>query len=150
MYSTAAGYQGGFTANPTYEDTCGGRTGHTEVVRVVYDPSKVTLDAILKVFWESHDPTQGMRQGNDTGTQYRSAIYASGADLGVIQASRDMYQAGLTRAGLGAISTEIREAPPFWFAEEYHQQYLQKNPGGYCGLKGTGVSCQAGTPPVPG
>ncbi len=141
VYSTAAGYQGGITANPTYEDACSGRTGHTEVVRVVYDPAKVTLDALLKVFWESHDPTQGMRQGNDRGTQYRSAIYVPAGDLATVERSRELYQKGLTAAGLGSITTEIREAPAFYFAEEYHQQYLEKNPGGYCGLKGTGVSC---------
>jgi len=143
--ATAVGYAGGSTPNPTYEEVCGGRTGHTEAVRVVYDPSQVTFQALLRVFWESHDPTQGMRQGNDRGTQYRSAIYAtSPAQLAAAQASALLYGEVLRRAGLGAITTEIREAPAFYYAEAYHQQYLAKNPGGYCGLGGTGVACPIG------
>jgi peptide-methionine (S)-S-oxide reductase len=143
--STAVGYAGGHTPNPTYEETCSGRTGHTEVVRVVFDPKKVSYDDLLKLFWESHDPTQGMRQGNDVGTQYRSAIYTySDAQRRAAEASRDAYQAKLREAGFGPITTEVREAPPFYFAEEYHQQYLAKNPNGYCGLGGTGVSCPVG------
>ena len=142
---TAVGYAGGFTPNPTYEEVCSGRTGHNEVVLVVHDPAKVPLERLLKTFWESHDPTQGMRQGNDVGTQYRSGIYASGpAQKAAALASRDAYQAVLTKAGLGAITTEIVDAPPFYFAEDYHQQYLAKNPAGYCGLGGTGVSCPIG------
>jgi peptide-methionine (S)-S-oxide reductase len=142
---TAVGYAGGYTPNPTYEEACSGRTGHNEVVLVVYDPAKISLDTLLKTFWESHDPTQGMRQGNDVGTQYRSGIYAPDADqLAAAKASKTIYQAMLTKAGLGAITTEILDAPVFYFAEAYHQQYLAKNPGGYCGLGGTGVSCPVG------
>jgi peptide-methionine (S)-S-oxide reductase len=142
---TAVGYAGGFTPNPTYEEACSGRTGHNEVVLVVYDPAKISLDTLLKTFWESHDPTQGMRQGNDVGTQYRSGIYAPDADqLATAKASKAAYQTMLSKAGLGAITTEILEAPVFYFAEDYHQQYLAKNPGGYCGLGGTGVSCPVG------
>ena len=140
VWVTAAGYAGGFTPNPTYEELCSGMTGHTEVVRVVFDPRQTSLKALLKVFWEAHDPTQGMRQGNDTGTQYRSAIYCSSAEqLAEARASAAAYAAELARAGYGAITSEIREAPPFYYAEAYHQQYLAKNPGGYCGLRGTGV-----------
>ena len=140
VWVTAAGYAGGFTPNPTYEEVCSGMTGHTEVVRVVFDPRQTSLKALLKVFWEAHDPTQGMRQGNDTGTQYRSAIYCSSAEqLAEARASAAAYAAELARAGYGAITSEIREAPPFYYAEAYHQQYLAKNPGGYCGLRGTGV-----------
>jgi len=142
VYSTSVGYAGGYTKNPTYEETCSGRTGHTEVVRVHFDPSQTSLAALLKVFWESHDPTQGMRQGNDVGTQYRSAIYAtSEAQLAAAQASAEAYQAGLSAAGRGAITTEIAALDTYYYAEEYHQQYLGKNPNGYCGLKGTGVAC---------
>jgi peptide-methionine (S)-S-oxide reductase len=145
VYVTAVGYAGGFTPNPTYEEVCSGRTGHNEVVLVVHDPAKIPLERLLKTFWESHDPTQGMRQGNDVGTQYRSGIYASDpAQKAAALASRDAYQAMLTKAGLGAITTEIVDAPPFYFAEDYHQQYLAKNPAGYCGLGGTGVSCPIG------
>ena len=142
VYSTAAGYAGGFTKNPTYEEVCSGRTGHSEVVLVVYDPRVADFERLLQVFWESHDPTQGMRQGNDVGTQYRSVIFVDGAErLRAAEASRDAYQPGLAAAGYGPITTEIRAAPPFYHAEEYHQQYLAKNPGGYCGLGGTGVAC---------
>ena len=145
VYATAVGYAGGFTPNPTYEEVCSGETGHAEVVRVVYDPQKVTYYDLLKVFWESHDPTQGMRQGNDLGTQYRSVIYTADAEQrAAAEASLRTYQARLSAAGRGSISTEIREAPPFYYAEDYHQQYLAKNPGGYCGLGGTGVSCPVG------
>lgn len=145
IWSTAAGYAGGFTPNPTYEETCSGRTGHTEVVRVVYDPSKVRFADLLRVFWENHDPTQGMRQGNDVGTQYRSAIFAaSETQLAEAKASREAYQARLRAAGYPDITTEIAPAGAFYFAEEYHQQYLAKNPNGYCGLGGTGVSCPIG------
>ena len=145
VVSTAAGYQGGLTPNPTYEEVCSGLTGHTEVVRVVFDPAKITYGALLKAFWEAHDPTQGMRQGNDMGTQYRSAIYTTTpAQAEAAEASRAAYEAGLKAAGRGAITTELRPAPPFYFAEPYHQQYLDANPGGYCGLKGTGVSCVIG------
>ena len=144
VWVTAAGYAGGFTPNPTYEEVCSGMTGHTEVVRVVFDPRQTSLKALLKVFWEAHDPTQGMRQGNDTGTQYRSAIYCSTAEqLAEARASAAAYAAELARAGYGAITSEIREAPPFYYAEAYHQQYLAKNPGGYCGLRGTGVCLPA-------
>jgi peptide-methionine (S)-S-oxide reductase len=146
VWTTAVGYAGGTTPNPTYEEVCGGLTGHTEVVLVVYDPKIISYDGLLKVFWESHDPTQGMRQGNDAGTQYRSAIYTySPEQQREAEASRDRFQAGLVKAGYGAITTEIREAPPFYFAEDYHQQYLAKNPWGYCGLGGTGVTCPVGT-----
>jgi peptide-methionine (S)-S-oxide reductase len=146
VWTTAVGYAGGTTPNPTYEEVCSGQTGHTEVVLVVYDPKLIRYDGLLKVFWESHDPTQGMRQGNDVGTQYRSAIYTySPEQQSAAVASRERFQAGLTKAGYGAITTEIREAPQFYFAEDYHQQYLAKNPWGYCGLGGTGVSCPVGT-----
>jgi peptide-methionine (S)-S-oxide reductase len=145
VVSTAVGYAGGHTPNPTYEEVCSGRTGHAEVVRVVFDPARTGYEALLKLFWESHDPTQGMRQGNDVGTQYRSAIYTtSAAQRALAEASRAAYQARLTAAGHGKITTEIDDAPPFYFAEEYHQQYLGKNPNGYCGLGGTGVSCPVG------
>ena len=145
VYSTAVGYAGGYTKNPSYEEVCSGMTGHTEVVLVVYDPTKVTYDQLLRVFWENHDPTQGMRQGNDAGTQYRSAIYTTTPEQAKLaEASRVAYQAELTKAGHGAITTEIREAPTFYYAEDYHQQYLAKNPGGYCGIGGTGVSCPIG------
>jgi peptide-methionine (S)-S-oxide reductase len=145
VVSTAVGYAGGSTPNPTYEEVCSGKTGHTEVVEVVFDPQRVTYDELLRVFWENHDPTQGMRQGNDLGTQYRSAIYANGeAQKAAAIASRDAYAAKLRASGYGDITTEIREAPPFYFAETYHQQYLSKNPDGYCGLGGTGVSCPVG------
>jgi peptide-methionine (S)-S-oxide reductase len=145
VYSTAVGYAAGFTPNPTYEEVCSGMTGHNEVVLVVYDPAKVSYEKLLAVFWESHDPTQGMRQGNDAGTQYRSGIYAYGAEqLAAAEASKQMYQQQLRAAGHGDITTEIREAPEFYYAEDYHQQYLGKNPGGYCGLGGTGVSCPIG------
>ena len=142
VISTSVGYAGGFTPNPTYEEVCSGRTGHTEAVLVVYDPKLTSYDALLKLFWESHDPTQGMRQGNDVGTQYRSAIYTfSPEQRAAAEASRDAYQARLKSASYGTISTEIADAPPFYFAESYHQQYLAKNPNGYCGLGGTGVTC---------
>jgi len=145
VYSTAVGYAGGFTPNPTYEEVCSGLTGHTEVVLVVFDPAVVSFDGLLKVFWENHDPTQGMRQGGDTGTQYRSAIYGrSEAQLATARASRDAYQARLTAAGHGPITTEIAPAGEFFYAEDYHQQYLAKNPNGYCGLGGTGVACPIG------
>jgi peptide-methionine (S)-S-oxide reductase len=143
---TAAGYAGGLTPNPTYEEVCTGRTGHNEAVLVVYDLKRVSYEDLLKVFFESHDPTQGMRQGNDVGTQYRSGLYTfEPAQRAAAEASRDAYQARLTAAGRGRITTEIADAPPFYFAEDYHQQYLAKNPGGYCGLGGTGVSCPIGT-----
>jgi peptide-methionine (S)-S-oxide reductase len=145
VYVTAAGYAGGATPNPTYEEVCSGRTGHTEVVLVVFDPKKVSYETLLKTFWESHDPTQGMRQGNDVGTQYRSAIYAYGpAQLKAAEASKAMFEAELRNKGYGPVTSEIREAPAFYFAEDYHQQYLAKNPFGYCGLGGTGVSCPIG------
>jgi len=145
VYVTAVGYAGGSTPNPTYEETCSGRTGHTEAVLVVFDPARVSYDALLKTFWESHDPTQGMRQGNDIGTQYRSAIYTYGeAQAKAADASKRAYGQALAAQGLGAITTEIAPAPAFYFAEDYHQQYLAKNPGGYCGLGGTGVSCPVG------
>lgn len=144
VVSTAAGYAGGYTPNPTYEEVCSGRTGHTEVVRVVFDPSKTTYEALLRVFWENHDPTQGMKQGGDVGTQYRSAVYAYGdAQLRAALASKADYEARLASAGFAPITTEIAEAPAFYFAEDYHQQYLAKNPDGYCGLRGTGVACLA-------
>ncbi len=146
VYATAVGYQGGLTPNPTYREVCTGRTGHAEVVRVVYDPVQLPYEALLRVFWESHDPTQGMRQGNDVGTQYRSAIYVhSPAQRLTAEASRDAYAAALRAVDLGPITTELRDAPRFYYAEAYHQQYLAKNPGGYCGLGGTGVSCPIGT-----
>ena len=142
VYGTAVGYAGGFTPNPTYEEVCSGCTGHSEVVRVLFDLERVSYPQLLALFWERHDPTQGMRQGNDLGTQYRSAIYCfSDAQLAATLASRDQFQQALQRAGLGRITTEIALAGPFYYAEPYHQQYLDKNPGGYCGLKGTGVSC---------
>ncbi len=145
VVSTAVGYAAGFTPNPTYKEVCSGRTGHNEVVRVVFDPSKTTFEAMLKIFWESHDPTQGMQQGNDVGTQYRSGIYTySEAQAVAAKASGDGFQEGLSKAGYGAITTEVIPAPEFYFAEDYHQQYLHKNPGGYCGLGGTGVSCPVG------
>ena len=145
VWSTAVGYAGGFTPNPTYEEVCSGRTGHTEAVLVVFDPAKVSYEELLRVFWEGHDPTQGMRQGNDVGTQYRSAIYVTGeAQQKSAEASRDAYQAELDAAGYGTISTEIAPTGEFWYAEDYHQQYLHKNPLGYCGLGGTGVSCPVG------
>lgn len=145
VYSTAVGYAGGFTPNPTYEEVCGGLTGHAEVVLVVFDPTSIAYGQLLDIFWESHDPTQGMRQGNDVGTQYRSAIHAGdAAQRAAAEASRDAYQRALTRAGHGSITTEIADAPPFYYAEDYHQQYLAKNPGGYCGLGGTGVRCPKG------
>jgi peptide-methionine (S)-S-oxide reductase len=142
VYTTAVGYAGGETPNPSYEEVCSGMTGHTEAVLVVYDPKQVSYETLLKTFWEGHDPTQGMRQGNDTGTQYRSAIYATTPEQKrLAEASRDAYQRALAAAGKGAITTEIRDAPAFYYAEDYHQQYLAKNPNGYCGLGGTGVSC---------
>jgi peptide-methionine (S)-S-oxide reductase len=146
VWTTAVGYAGGSTPNPTYEEVCSGLTGHTEVVLVVFDPEKTSYDTLLKLFWENHDPTQGMRQGNDIGTQYRSAIYTFTAEQKrTAEASREAYQARLRGAGYGMITTEIRDAPEFYFAEDYHQQYLAKNPFGYCGLSGTGVSCPIGT-----
>ena len=149
VVNTAVGYQGGFTPNPTYEEVCSGLTGHTEVVRVVFDPVQVALDTVLRTFWENHDPTQGMRQGNDTGTQYRSALYChTQAQFDAALASREAYQPQLHAAGYGDISTEIVfPAPPFFYAEDYHQQYLAKNPNGYCGIGGTGVSCPLGLAP---
>jgi peptide-methionine (S)-S-oxide reductase len=147
VYTTAVGYAGGYTPNPTYEEVCSGRTGHTEAVLVVFDPAVLPLEGVLRLFWEGHDPTQGMRQGNDMGTQYRSAVYwANDAQRAAVEASRDMYRAELARAGYGEITTEIAEAGPFYYAEPYHQQYLAKNPNGYCGLGGTGVSCPVGLP----
>ena len=145
VYSTAVGYAGGLTPNPTYREVCTGMTGHNEVVLVVFDPKVTTYDAMLKVFWENHDPTQGMRQGNDVGTQYRSGIYyADDAQKRAAEASRDTFQKQLSASGFGAITTEIVPAPEFYYAEDYHQQYLAKNPDGYCGLGGTGVSCPIG------
>ncbi|MEB3225038.1 MAG: peptide-methionine (S)-S-oxide reductase MsrA [Synechococcus sp.] len=145
VYSTAVGYAAGYTPNPTYQEVCSGMTGHNEVVLVAYDPSQVSYETLLKVFWESHDPTQGMRQGNDVGTQYRSGIYTySAAQQQQAEASRGAYETALKTKGYGAITTEIIDAPEFYYAEEYHQQYLAKNPGGYCGLGGTGVSCPIG------
>jgi peptide-methionine (S)-S-oxide reductase len=142
IYTTAVGYAGGYTPNPTYEEVCSGRTGHTEVVLVVFDRAVLPLDGVLRLFWENHDPTQGMRQGNDVGTQYRSAVYwANDVQRAAGEASREMYQAELSRAGYGAITTELAEAGSFYYAEPYHQQYLAKNPNGYCGLGGTGVAC---------
>jgi peptide-methionine (S)-S-oxide reductase len=145
VYTTAVGYAGGITPNPTYQEVCSGRTGHTEAVLVVFDPEVISYEQLLKLFWESHDPTQGMRQGNDVGTQYRSGIYCySDAQLAAAKTSRDMYQEVLHAAGYGDITTEILPAPTFYYAEDYHQQYLAKNPGGYCGLGGTGLSCPIG------
>ena len=146
VHVTQVGYAGGYTPNPTYEEACSGQTGHTEVVRVVYDPKIISLEGLLKLFWESHDPTQGMRQGNDVGTQYRSAIYTSNSDeLTRVKASRDAYAEALKAAGRGDITTEIKPLEAFYPAEDYHQQYLAKNPAGYCGIGGTGVTC-----PMPG
>jgi len=145
VYSTAVGYAGGETRNPTYEEVCSGFTNHTEAVLVVFDPKKISYETLLKTFWESHDPTQGMRQGNDAGTQYRSAIYTYGEEQAkAALVSKEMFQAELKKKGYGTITTEIRAAPEFYYAEDYHQQYLAKNPGGYCGLGGTGVSCPVG------
>ncbi|XP_033860636.1 mitochondrial peptide methionine sulfoxide reductase isoform X4 [Acipenser ruthenus] len=147
VYSTQVGYAGGYTPNPSYEEVCSGKTGHTEIVRVVYNPGKVCFEKLLKVFWESHNPTQGMRQGNDTGTQYRSAIYTyTQEQMDTVNRSKEEYQKVLTENEHGEISTEIREAQEFYYAEDYHQQYLSKNPRGYCGLSGTGVSCPIGLP----
>lgn len=146
IWTTAVGYAGGATPNPTYEEACTGMTGHTEAVLVAYDPKVLPFDKLLKVFWESHDPTQGMRQGNDVGTQYRSAIYVTTpAQKAAAEESKKVYDAALRAKGYEPITTEIRDAPPFYYAEDYHQQYLAKNPAGYCGLGGTGVSCQIGT-----
>jgi peptide-methionine (S)-S-oxide reductase len=145
VHITAVGYAAGYTPNPTYQEVCTGRTGHNEVVLVVYDPKAISYDRLLKTFWENHDPTQGMRQGNDVGTQYRSGIYTfTGEQRKAAEASKAMYEKGLKARGFGAITTEIRDAPEFYFAEDYHQQYLAKNPMGYCGLGGTGVSCPIG------
>ncbi|HEX6489422.1 MAG TPA: peptide-methionine (S)-S-oxide reductase MsrA [Candidatus Dormibacteraeota bacterium] len=142
VYTTAAGYEGGYTENPTYEEVCSGRTGHAEAVRVVFDPRRISYDELLKAFWEAHDPTQGMRQGNDVGTQYRSAIFTgSEGQRASAEASRQAYQDALAKAGYGEITTEIRDADPFYFAEGYHQQYLHKNPYGYCPDHSTGISC---------
>jgi peptide-methionine (S)-S-oxide reductase len=142
VYTTAAGYAGGFTPNPTYEEVCSGMTGHTEVVLVVFDPQKIGFDELLRTFWEAHDPTQGMRQGNDVGTQYRSALYTTTPDqLEAANKSLAMYQDELAKAGYDAITTEVHESAAFYYAEDYHQQYLAKNPSGYCGIGGTGVSC---------
>ncbi|HEY5636867.1 MAG TPA: peptide-methionine (S)-S-oxide reductase MsrA [Burkholderiales bacterium] len=150
VHSTAVGYCGGETRNPSYEEVCSGFTNHAETVLVIFDPAAVSYEALLKVFWEGHDPTQGMRQGNDLGTQYRSAVYAYGASqLRAALASRDAFQAALRARGFGTISTEIREAPAFYYAEDHHQQYLGKNPDGYCGLGGTGVSCPVGLATTP-
>ena len=149
VFTTAVGYAGGLTPNPTYEEVCGGLTGHAEAVLAVFDPRVVSYEELLRAFWEGHDPTQGVRQGNDVGTQYRSAIYCDGeAQRDLAEASRVAYQAALRAAGYGAITTEIREAPEFYYAEDYHQQYLAKNPGGYCGLGSTGVRCPVGRTPA--
>jgi peptide-methionine (S)-S-oxide reductase len=149
VYTTAVGYAAGLTPNPTYQEVCSGQTGHNEVVLVVFDPKVVSFEQILKVFWESHNPTQGMRQGNDSGTQYRSGIYVTNeAQCRMAEASRDAYQKALTSAGLKEITTEILAAPEFYYAEDYHQQYLAKNPNGYCGLGGTNVSCPAFAAPL--
>jgi peptide-methionine (S)-S-oxide reductase len=145
VYTTAVGYAGGYTPNPTYQETCSGRTGHAEVVLVVYDPSKTSYDEMLRLFWENHDPTQGMRQGNDAGTQYRSAIYwADEEQRAAAERSRELYQRELDASGYGEITTELAQAGPFYYAEDYHQQYLAKNPNGYCGIGGTGVTCPVG------
>lgn len=145
VVTTAVGYQGGQTANPTYSEVCSGRTGHTESVLVVFDPTKVAYEELLKAFWEAHDPTQGMRQGPDVGTQYRSAVYwTTDAQAGIAKASRDMYQERIGARGFGEITTELATAGPFYYAEEFHQQYLERNPNGYCSLAGTGVSCPVG------
>jgi peptide-methionine (S)-S-oxide reductase len=150
VYTTAVGYAGGYTPNPTYEETCSGRTGHTEAVLVVFDPQVISREQVLALFWENHDPTQGMRQGNDVGSQYRSAIYWSGEEQrAAAEATRDAFAARLRAAGYPEISTEIAEAGPFYYAEDYHQQYLAKNPNGYCGLGGTGVSCPVGVSMTP-
>ena len=146
VWTTAVGYSGGYTPNPTYEETCTMRTGHAEAVLVVFDPEQVTYEDLLKVFWENHDPTQGMRQGNDVGSQYRSAVFTSSPEqLAAVEATRAAFQPMLTERGYGDITTEVAEAGDFFYAEDYHQQYLHKNPGGYCGLGGTGVSCPIGT-----
>jgi peptide-methionine (S)-S-oxide reductase len=146
-YTTAVGYAGGYTPNPTYEEVCSGRTGHTEAVLVVFDPAVLPLEGVMRLFWENHDPTQGMRQGNDHGSQYRSAVYwADDVQRAAAESSRKMFQAELARAGYGEITTEIAAAGPFYYAESYHQQYLAKNPNGYCGLGGTGVACPIGLP----
>src|ERR671933_2120132 len=150
VYTTAVGYAGGETANPTYEEVCSARTNHAEVVLVVFDPQKTSYEAMLKLFWENHDPTQGMRQGNDVGTQYRSAVYATTpAQLEAARTSREAFQDRLTGAGYGEITTEFAEAGPFYYAEDYHQQYLAKNPNGYCGLRGTRVACPIGIGAAP-
>ncbi|MEM9542129.1 MAG: peptide-methionine (S)-S-oxide reductase MsrA [Cyanobacteria bacterium P01_E01_bin.42] len=150
VFTTAVGYAAGYTANPTYREVCSGRTGHNEVVYVVFDPQVISYEHILKIFWESHDPTQGMRQGNDVGTQYRSGVYTYSEDQKKLaEASREMYQKALKEAGYGEITTEILDAPEFYYAEDYHQQYLAKNPGGYCGLGGTSVACPIGTVSLP-
>src|SRR5688572_24164425 len=150
VYSTAVGYAAGLTPNPTYREVCSGMTGHAEVVLVVFDPTRVTYEDLLKTFWENHDPTQGMRQGNDVGTQYRSGIYYyNDAQQAAAERSRDMFQTELAKARYGRITSEIQPAPEFYYAEDYHQQYLAKNPGGYCGLGGTGVSCPAGVQTTP-
>jgi peptide-methionine (S)-S-oxide reductase len=145
VYTTAVGYQGGITPNATYDEVCSGRTGHTEAVLVAYDPAKVSFDEVLRAFWEGHDPTQGMRQGNDVGSQYRSAIYTTTPEQrAAAEASKVRYAAELAKRGLGEITTGVEDAPPFYYAEDYHQQYLAKNPSGYCGIGGTGVSCPIG------
>jgi peptide-methionine (S)-S-oxide reductase len=150
VYTTAVGYAGGYTPNATYEEACSGRTGHAEVVLVAFDPAKVSFEQLLQVFWESHDPTQGMRQGNDTGTQYRSALYTTEpAQLAAAQASKAVYQRQLAAAGYGEITTEVKPLDEFYYAEPYHQQYLAKNPNGYCGIGGTGVSCPIGLSATP-
>lgn len=150
VFTTAVGYAAGYTPNPTYREVCSGRTGHNEVVYVVFDPKVISYEQILKIFWESHDPTQGMRQGNDVGTQYRSGVYTySEEQKKLAEASREMYQKALKEAGYGEITTEILAAPEFYYAEDYHQQYLAKNPGGYCGLGGTSVACPIGTVSLP-
>ena len=145
VYTTAVGYAGGYTPNPSYREVCTGQTGHTEAVFVAYDPQRISLESLLTTFWEGHDPTQGMRQGNDVGSQYRSAVYvADQGEVAIVEASRAMYQSELTSAGYGEITTELAVGGPFFYAEDYHQQYLEKNPGGYCGIGGTGVSCLTG------
>jgi len=145
VYTTAAGYAGGLTPNPNYREVCSGRTGHAEVVRVVFDPGRMSYEKLLRIFWQNHDPTQGMRQGNDVGTQYRSAVYAVGSEQQRVACrTRDAYAERLQAAGYGPVTTEIREAPAFYYAEDYHQQYLAKNPAGYCGIGGTGVRCPTG------
>ena len=147
VYTTAVGYAGGLTPNPNYREVCTGRTGHAEIVRVVFDPAQMTYDELLRIFWQNHDPTQGMRQGNDVGTQYRSAIYTVGSEQGMTaQRTSNAYAERLRTAGYGPVTTEIREAPVFYYAEDYHQQYLAKNPDGYCGIGGTGVACPTGLP----